>query len=666
MTHTIKPLRSALLMSALFFGLMAFGQKTKEPKALAKADKLYADFNYGEAIYYYEIALAKKPNDPQIFRKIGMCHRNLGQYEESAVWFERTLEKDQSQAPDMLYLAEALKSAERYPEAINWYREYSKRMPGDSRPQRHLGNDKYYQELKSMGNVFNIRRLDMNDEFPSFGMTKMEEGYLFASSGPPDKIGSRQKAVFVEQPYLDIYVGEKNENDEIINIRPIEGNINSKFNDGPATFDPSAGIIYVTRNNIQNGKPVRDKSGTVQLKIYSAEREKGVWTKIEELPFNSDDYSTAHPCVSYDGQWLYFASNRPGGFGGTDIYRVKRENGAWGKPENLGPEVNTEGDEMFPFAHSDGSLFFSSDGHAGLGGLDVFQTRQTASGWTTPENVGKPVNTPKDDFAMFYDYNTNVGYFSSNRGGPDSDDIYWFEDLRVRPVMLEGIALYERSKTPVAGAKVIVKRADGPQFGLTDEAGRFRFEVKQGESVSVGIVTPDKIENLADNLSVLSKPDLGIFYITEKPEEVVEAKPEPKEKEEAFVDEKGNEYTTISLLEDLKLNNIYFDYNSSAVRADAKETMKKVLQIMKENPDFRLQITAHADSRGSSDYNEKLSRLRAENAKQYLIKQGLSANRIVMNWYGKSQLEAECPPGQDCDELIHQLNRRAEFRIVKK
>jgi outer membrane protein OmpA-like peptidoglycan-associated protein len=161
--------------------------------------------------------------------------------------------------------------------------------------------------------------------------------------------------------------------------------------------------------------------------------------------------------------------------------------------------------------------------------------------------------------------------------------------------------------------------------------------------VSVGIVTPDKIENLADNLSVLSKPDLGIFYITEKPEEVVEAKPEPKEKEEAFVDEKGNEYTTISLLEDLKLNNIYFDYNSSAVRADAKETMKKVLQIMKENPDFRLQITAHADSRGSSDYNEKLSRLRAE-----------------------SQLEAECPPGQDCDELIHQLNRRAEFRIVKK
>jgi len=658
------------LIAVLFCCVFAFpAAAQKKHKAQDKADKLFEAFDYREAIYYYQVALKKRPNDAEINRQIGLSHRQLGQMAESLEWFEKARAKDNSNPMDLLYMAEGLKAQQRYGEAVQRYGEYAKLVPGDSRAKRHLKDDKYFMDLNKAGNVFNIRKLDLNDEYPAFGVSQMDEGYLFSSSGPAEKFGAKEKSVFTEQPYLDLYIGDKNDKDEIINVRPIEGTINSKFHDGPATYDRHSGTIYVTRNNVVNGKPVRDKTGTINLKIYAAKREKSLWTNIEELPFNSEDFSNAHPCMSADGQYLYFASNRPGGYGGTDIYRTKKTSNGWETPQNLGPDINTEGNEMFPFLHHDGSLFFSSDGHAGLGGLDVFQSTESAGQWTEPKNVGKPVNTQVDDFAIFYDYEKNTGYFSSNRDGEAGDDIYWFEDLRIKPVVLEGLVAYRGSEKPVANAKMIYKfSGKQPQIAMTDASGRFRIELENSEVASVEILPEDSPIALVSGLSAKSQKNLGVFYIDETPEVVIAEVPktEPTFNEEKNVDEKGNEYTTIDLLANLKLNNIYFDYNSAEVKAESKEIMKSVLNIMKENPGYRLEIAAHTDARGSSDYNQKLSRQRAENAKSYLIKQGLSSDRIVMNWYGKSQLEIDCPPGADCDELIHKANRRAEFKVISK
>jgi len=650
------------------FALISIFSVSAQKKAIAKADKLFEQLDYREAIYYFEIGLQKNAQDPYLNRQVGLSHRLLGQQAESLEWFEKAYAHDKSKSTDLLYMAEALKSQQRYGEAIQRYEEYAKLNPNDSRAQRHLKDDKYFMDLNKSGNVFNIRRLDLNDDYPAFGVSRMDEGYLFSSSGPAEKFGAKEKSVFTEQPYLDLYVGDKNEKDEIVNVRPIEGTINSKFHDGPATYDRHSGAIYVTRNNLVNGKPTKDKTGTIHLKIYEAKREKGAWTEVIELPFNSDDYSNAHPCMSNDGGYLYFVSNRPGGYGGTDIYRVTKTTQGWGKAENLGSAINTEGNEMFPFSHSDGSLFFSSDGHAGLGGLDVFQTTEKTGQWSEPENVGKPVNTYRDDFAMFYDFEKNTGYFSSNREGRAGDDIYWFEDLREKSAILEGLVVYVGSNKPVADTKLVYSyEGKQPLVSKTDANGRFKIELGPNENAQVDAMPDTRTVTLVNGLSLKSPRDLGTFFITElEPVAVVEEpkKNEPAPVEEKNKDEKGNEYTRTDLLANLKLNNIYFDYNSSEIKAESRETMKSVLKIMNENPGYRLEIAAHTDARGTSDYNEKLSRQRAENARQYLIKQGLSKERIVMNWYGKSKLEIDCPPGADCDELVHKANRRAEFKVI--
>jgi len=665
---SIKTSHIAALILCILFATPVAAQKKN--KAQIKADKLFELLDFREAIYYYQVALKKRPNNADINRQIGLSYRLLGQMAESLEWFEKARANDNSKPVDLLYMAEGLKAQQRYGEAVLRYGEYAKLVPGDSRAQRHLRDDKYFMDLNKAGNVFNIRKLDLNDEYPAFGVSQMDQGYLFSSSGPSEKFGAKEKSVFTEQPYLDLYVGDKNEKDEIINVRPIEGAINSKFHDGPATYDRLSGTIFVTRNNVVNGKPVRDKTGTINLKIYAAKRDKAVWTNIEELPFNSEDFSNAHPCMSFDGQYLYFVSNRPGGYGGTDIYRSKKITAGWEKPQNLGSDINTEGNEMFPFSHPEGWLFFSSDGHAGLGGLDVFQSMESPDRWSEPENVGKPVNTHMDDFAIFYDHEKNTGYFSSNRDGKAGDDIYWFEDLRVKPVVLEGMVAYRGSEKPVGNAKMIYKfSGKQPQIAIADEAGRFRIEIEKTDVATIEILQEDKTNILVSGLTVNSSKNLGVFYIDEAPEVAITVTPvkdPPLYTEEKNVDEKGVEYTTIDLLANLKLNNIYFDYNSAEVKFESKEIMKSVLTIMKENPGFRLEIAAHTDARGSSDYNQKLSRQRAENAKDYLIKQGLSSERIVMNWFGKSKLEIDCPPGADCDELIHKANRRAEFKVISK
>lgn len=694
-----------ILLIGLFVlpGFLAMAQSTKHAE---RGDKFYEKFDYNRAIFFYELAHEKDPKDSHTTRQLGLSYRALGNLKSSAQWFEKTLFLDKSKATDMLYLAEALKSHGRYSQALEWYEKYAEQVPGDSRAQRHLSDPEYYKKLNDKGEGVRVRSLGINDDQPSFGIASFDNEYIFSSPGIPG-FGVQEKSTWNELPYLDLYVGERGVSNELVNIRPIDGSINTRFHDGPATYDKSSQTIFVTRNNMENGKPVRDNTGTVNLKIYEAQKIEGEWNDVRELTFNSDEYSNAHPCVSFDGQTLYFISNKPGGIGGTDLYRSNRTEDGWSVPENLGSTINTEGNEMFPSLSPDGTLYFASDGHAGLGGLDVFKSQELNEGWTEPINLGAPYNTNNDDFGIIYNKDGSTGYFSSNRdGGVGNDDLFWFEDKSKAVQLLSGTVrglsqspgqAYIKAYDPATGSQQMIPLNENGSFAFEAEAGttyELSYRDQGGEKKWMDYTVPEKIsdqnaelgtfdayevalaennsslnndttENTANELSNQSN-SASESQNKNKDDKELENIADKNEKEGVIEVNSPDEvdYETSDMLEDLELNNVYFDYNSSNIRPDAKKTLTKLIDLMQSKPQYRIEISAHTDPRGSVEFNRILSRRRAEAAKDYLIAQGISENRIVMNWFGESKQVVDCPDPEDCEEYIYQMNRRAEFKII--
>lgn len=672
----------------LFFGgIVCLAQSNKNAE---RGDKFFEGFDYIKAIYFYELSYDKDPTDSHTTRQLGLCYRAVGDIKSSAEWFEKTLLMDKSQAKDMLYLAEALKSHGRYPQALEWYKKYTELIPGDSRAQKHLANTEYYKALLEPNPEVSVRSLGLNDDQPAFGIASFENEYIFSSPGIAG-FGVQEKSTWNDLPYLDIYVGEKGSSHELVNIRPIDGAINTRFHDGPATYDANSQKIYVTRNNIQEGKPVRDMTGTVNLKIYEASRVEGEWEDIKELPFNSDEFSNAHPCMSFDGKDLYFISNRPGGFGGTDLYKCSKSGEGWTAPVNLGSTINTEGNEMFPYLFNDGTLYFCSDGHAGLGGLDVFRSIKSQGNWTNPQNLGNPYNTENDDFGIIYNKDGSTGYFSSNRGtGVGNDDLFWFEDKSKASQLLTGIIkgieqapgqAYVRIFNPDNGSQVLVPIEKNGSFSFeADVASNYELYYKDQktnkllQTYNVPASPKERSVNLGE--LVAYENNVAVAENTEISTEATESNNAEESMAEANSTENNNNtaekpkeeaevnYVTSDMLESLKLNNVYFDYNSAAIRDDAKKTMAEVAKIMNDNSQYKIEISAHTDPRGSGPYNEILSRKRAEAARKYLINQGINESRIIMNWFGETKQAIDCPNEENCEEYIYQMNRRAEFKII--
>jgi len=686
-----RPAQCLLLFICLCLWSASF--QAQADKLEEKADIYLNAFDYGTAIYYYEKSLEKFPDNPEVLRKTGLCYRSLGDLPASGDWLSKAIAQGSQHPLNYLYLAESLKSKGRYEEALQAYRQYGEKAPGDSRAARHTSKSDYYKKLLVPAEEVTIKSLGLNDDKPAFGVTSFENEYIFSSPGE-NGVSIKEETIWTEMPYLDLFVGSKGNNNEIVNVRPMESSINSRFHDGPASYDANTKTLFITRNNVVNGKPVRDNTGTVNLKIFQAKRENASWQDLLELPFNSDEYSNAHPCISYDGSTLYFISNRPGGFGGTDIYKSYRTpEGAWTKPENLGKEINTEGNEMFPYIHTDGVLYFASEGHAGLGGLDIFISRPLKDGWDMPENLGAPINTTFDDFGIMFDRFGETGYFSSNRNnGTRNDDIYWVQDLRNRSQLLvahfDGTFQSDVFQSDVLPVLIVNDVTGGKtQSYPLAKPGSVEFRGRPGHTYTLTLTdgTGQKEISSYSVPDIIESPTkvLGNFIVesvkAEDPGSTVQGEPEKPKDQTDTADtgktdnpkdenpgEKEKEYITTDFLETLQLNNVYFGYNSSDLDAEAISTLNELVKVLNQQAKMRVEIRAHTDSRGNVAYNQELSRKRAEAARDYLIAKGIGVNRLVMNWFGESQLEVQCPDGVDCDEYKHRLNRRAEFRAIKE
>lgn len=505
-----------LVISFLVASMTVFGQSGK----LLKADNYFEKLSYSYAKGLYEELLGSEVDSPKMKSNLAICYYNTGDLKKSEETFAQMVNTEFATREDFFYYAQALKQNGKYAESDLWMEKFNKLAANDARGLSYMNNPSYLEKIEKQGVHFTINNLNCNTPSADFG------GYPSTVNNDAYFVSSRRKRVFVQNEwswnskrFLDLYKSTIASSSELENVELITKKVNTRFHEGPMCFSPDGKFVYYTRNNISKGSKRKDQKGIQNLKLYRAKVDsRGNWLNEEVLNFNSKDYSVGHPSITADGKTLYFASDRPGGFGGADLYKVAlNADGSYGKPENLGKQFNTEGQEMFPWISNDGHLFFSSNGHIGLGGLDVFVMLPTKDGgFDKLMNVGKPVNGQHDDFAFTMNKDNKTGYFSSNReGGKGDDDIYSY--VLTKPfkqnLMVEGIVADIQSKELLPGATVYLKDEQGTILATTtvDDKGAYSFELEPEKRYVVSATKENYFDDLANFNTVNLDPEVELI-----------------------------------------------------------------------------------------------------------------------------------------------------------
>jgi outer membrane protein OmpA-like peptidoglycan-associated protein len=502
-----------LVVSFLVATMTVVGQSGK----LKKADNYFQKLSYSYASLLYEELLGGEMDSPKMKSNLAICYYNTGEMKKSEATFAQMINSDVATREDFFYYAQALKQNGNYAESDLWMEKFNKIATNDTRGLSYVNNPTYMEKIEKQGVHFTIANLSCNTPSADFG------GYPSTVNNDAYFVSSRRKRVFVQNEwswnskrFLDLYKSTIAGTSELENVQLITKKVNTRFHEGPMCFTFDGKHVYFTRNNIEKGANRKDQKGIQNLKLYRATVDsKGNWTNEEVLSFNSKEYSVGHPSITSDGKTLYFASDMPGGFGGADLYKVAlNADGSYGKPENLGKQFNTEGQEMFPWISNDGHLFFSSNGHIGLGGLDVFVMLPNKNGgFDKLMNVGKPVNGQYDDFAFTMNKDNQTGYFSSNReGGKGDDDIYSY--VLSKPfkqnLVVEGIVADLQTKDILPGSTVYLKDDKGMVFATTtaDDKGAYSFELEPDKNYVVAASKDKYYGDLANFSTVNLNPDM--------------------------------------------------------------------------------------------------------------------------------------------------------------
>lgn len=477
-----------LLLLAFCWSSDVHAQKRK----LKKANELFEQFSFPEAADLYKKILAKKNNDEAI-QKLAECYRLMNKPVEAEYWYEQVIELPNSTDIDLLHYGMALKMNGKYDLAREVFLEYAQLVPADTRGLRLVESCDKAEYFTQDPGVYNIDNVTANSGESDFGPAFYEDGIVFASA----RGGKYQDKVYnwTGKPFLDLFYADCPDKENPGNLGKPElfkGQANTWMHEGTVTFAKDQQTMFFTRNNFHKGKKRKDDQNTIRLKIFSSNRDGDKWSDIKDLTINSDLYSVGHPSLTNDGNTMYFTSDMPGGYGEEDIYVSRRSGGdaSWGTPENLGPEINTEGREMFPFISDDGTLYFASDALPGLGGLDIFTSQYIENGWTPPENLRAPINTNYDDFGLILDGSGEYGYFSSNRaGGKGDDDIYAFTRSTF---MLNGVVVDSETQEPIEGALVqLIENGVVLQERTTYANGEFSFPVGRNSEYEIRVTKPN-------------------------------------------------------------------------------------------------------------------------------------------------------------------------------
>ncbi|AEH01681.1 OmpA family protein [Lacinutrix sp. 5H-3-7-4] len=629
-----------LAILALTFNT-AFSQE--DGKVNASVDKEYNNLKYKEAIRELSKLVKDGNNSPEVLAKLANAYYFNVEMEEAAKWYGELLAQDTAIDFEYYYrYAMALKAAGKYEDANKYLKKFAVLKPNDSRSKKYLESPDYLTTIDKISGDFVIENLEFNSRFSDFGTSFYKDGIVFASSR-----GDGRLYKWNEQPFLDLFYAAN----DTLEPKRFSEKINTKFHESSTTFTNDGKTIYFTRNNYINGKKRKSSDKVVGLKIYKATlNDKGEWTNVESMPFNNDEYNVAHPALSLDNKKLYFASDMPGTKGKSDLFVVDiLENGEYGEPKNLGEEINTEGRENFPYISNNGTLYFSSDGHPGLGGLDVFYANLEGNRKTVA-NLGKPINSSRDDFEFIIDEFTNLGYLTSNRyNGKGDDDIYKFQ-RQVCNQLIAGTVVDKNTNQVIPDATVIVYNSENKEVYRfnSDQNGAFSYnsDCKKGTYKAVASKEGYEPEELKYSIDPEIKLDLALK---------LNLTPEKRAAEVG---------TDLFVL--LDLNPIYFDFDKSYIRPDAQVELQKVINYLNEYPSVSIDVQSHTDSRGRDAYNKSLSQRRNTSTKNWIIEKGkISKSRISGRGYGETQLVNRCSNGVKCSEEEHQQNRRSMFIVTK-
>ncbi len=626
-----------------------------QEKNIKKAETNFNNYAYAEAISSYEHLVKKGYSDEQIFKNLGNAHYLNANYQEAASWYEKLfkIEEVSVEAEYMYRYAQSLKSLQKYKESDMWMQKVHAAKSGDNRAQKFIDNEDYLDQIKANSGRYSIKNMAINSEVSDFAPSFYGESLVFSTARDSGLITKRIHK-WNNNAFLNLYLSAPNENDEYVNTDKLSKLVNKKTHESSTAFTKDGSTIYFTRNNSENGNFSRDDEGVSRLKIFKATKVNDKWTNIIELPFNGDNYSVAHPALSPDESKLFFASDMEGTYGASDIFVVDiNKDGSYGTPKNVGAPINTESRETFPYVTSNNILYFSSDGHPGLGGLDVFATDLNNTQKTDIKNIGKPVNSVEDDFSFIFNEESRKGYFASNReGGNGDDDIYSFNELK--PLDLEchtivnGKIKDHKTGAAIAGASVIIYDSENNTVSqaYTKNDGSFTMD-SNCEDGNYKLVATKESYNDGDKLfTTVSANDTTDVELTLEKTRLAAAV--------------GTELGKL-----LGIEPIYFDFDKSHIRRDARVSITKIIDYMNKFPEIKVEIGSHTDSRANDQYNQGLSLRRAKATSKYMVEQGISEERLTFKGFGETQLSNECTNGVPCTKEKHQRNRRSEFIIIE-
>ena len=649
---TKKPL---LLIIFIFCLIEAnvLAQEVKEDRLVTKANESYDNYSFSPAIDIYKRVLDKGYVSADLLKKLGNSYYFNADYDAAAETYKRLVDEYTSTVTPEYYFrySQTLKTLGDYENSNVFMSKFIEATSDDNRAKAFEGEKNYLEDIKKNSGRYDLESFRYNSSYSDFAPSFYKEGIIFSSDRDTGNL-ARYRHTWNSKDFLDLYKVDTDSSSTNF-VTKLGDNLNTRLHESTSITTKDGNTIYFTRNNFKDGKYVKDEEGVIRLKIFKATLQDGVWSNSTELPFNSDAYSVAHPALSPDEKTLYFVSDMPGTMGESDIFKVKvAEDGSYGTPENLGNSINTEARETFPFVTSEEVLYLSSDGHPGLGGLDVFATKISDEKYDRAIfNVGEPVNSKMDDFTFIFNEENRKGYFASNRPeGMGADDIYGF--VENTPLQLEcvqeitGTVRDKISNKVLVGAtvKVIDENNEEILSTITDSEGNYTLSLdcNQGNFVRAltqGYVPSEEYLEKSD-----SKPKIIDFYLER---DTVTA---------GFGDD---------LAKLLQLSTIYFDFDKYNIRSDSEVEVEKVIAAMEKYPSLRIKVNSHTDSRGKDSYNLWLSQKRAESTVSYMVAKGIASERLEGKGFGETKLVNECANGVKCSKVNHELNRRSEFIIME-
>ena len=641
--------------------------KKENESKIKKANDLYGKYAYVDAIKIYERIAEQGYVDQNILENLGNSYYFNADYTTALKWYDKLFanaKKDSENykiTPEYYYrYAQCLKSVERYDEAKTILDQFVKLTGKDDLRARKLEeHEDYLQVIKDNSGRLTIKPVEINTEYSEYGTAFYGKDEVVYTASR--KTSARGTSNWTGEGYYDLFRAKFNDG-QLSKEEPFSSKLNSLLNESSPVFTRTMDTIYFTRNyqvplsKEEKKKKVEEK---VLLELYRSVRKNNEWTDPVRLPFNVTGYSVAHPAITPDGKWLYFAADINGTRGKSDIFRVRinHKKGIYGKPENLGDLINTEGRETFPYISSKNVLFFSSDGLPGLGGLDIFAVKIEQDGSLKRlQNIGRPGNTPDDDFAFVLDEDRSVGFLSSNRpGGKGKDDIYYF--VQNRPLE------FDCKKT----IKGIVKDIDTKEV-----LGQVTLTLSDSDQKEIAKIDNKSNGDYDFGAKTVNCDDTFVFLRAQREDyAVVEEQVNIREKGTVIEKEilmkttkkklqKGDDLAKIFQIREIK-----FDLGKYNIRPDAAAELVKIVEAMKDNPTMKIAIRSHTDSRGSDKFNLILSDKRAKATMEWIVSQGIAKNRLTAKGYGETQLVNRCKNGVPCSEEEHQENRRSEFIIVE-